>query len=246
MDLEDLSLKAHSLLRKAGLAQVSTPVVVGTILLGLVLFLAGLWHFWPRAHADFSSAQAVASQGAGSGFRAASGSSAAGATEALDETEIMVDVEGAVQAPGLYALAPDARIGDAVEAAGGMLEDALPGSINLAQKLADGDQVYIPNVQDQESAGALASSMETSGATHGTTSVAPDMSNAPKNAADKVNINTASAEELQQLSGIGPSLSQRIVEHRQSKGRFLSIDDLKSVSGIGDAKFASIKDKICV
>lgn len=222
MDREEFSLKATSLLRKAGLAQVPRAAVAGLLIAGIALVLIGIWHFWPRANADFTAPAASSSSNTGDSKNVA------------DETasSMKIDVEGAVVRPGLYDLPADARVGDAVEAAGGLTEDAASGGINLAQKLADGEQVFVPSVEEQlnaEAAGPVAA-----------------QPNAQQGAADKININTASADELQQLNGVGPALSQRIVEHRQSKGRFASVEDLKNVSGIGDAKFASLKDKICV
>ena len=223
MDIEELSLKAHSLLRRAGLAELPRPILVGTVLIALALVLFAVWHFWPKAHADFVMTTASASQEASS---ASTSSSAA----APDAGEIVVDIEGAVNAPGLYSLAADARVGDAIQAAGGLAANAQPGAANLAQRLADGEQVIIPTVEEaQDTAQTGAGSMGTSSRKEG-----------------KININTASAEELQKLSGVGPALSERIVDYRESKGRFSSIEDLKNVSGIGETRFENLKDKICV
>lgn len=148
--------------------------------------------------------------------------------------EIKVDVEGAVINPGLYTMVSDARIGDAIEAAGGLASDAASGAINLAQLLSDGDQVYVPTEKEASEASMTAAA---AGQAPSTTQ---------QGATGKININTASAQELQQLDGIGPALSQRIVEHREAHGRFQSIDDLKRVPGIGEAKYAGIKDSICL
>ncbi|MFR7755764.1 MAG: helix-hairpin-helix domain-containing protein, partial [Bacteroidales bacterium] len=135
-------------------------------------------------------------------------------------------IEGAVAMPGLYTLPADSRVGDAIQAAGGLAADARPGAANLAQKLADGEQVVIPSQADAEQA-------------------AQDTSSSAKKGG-KININTASATELQKLSGVGPALSERIVEYRESKGHFSSIEDLQNVSGIGETRFANLRDKICV
>lgn len=131
---------------------------------------------------------------------------------------------------GLYALPADSRVGDAIQAAGGLAADAQLGAANLAQKLSDGEQVIIPAIEDAQEAtpgntGVTESSMRTDG---------------------KININTAGAEELQELSGVGPALSERIIAYREANGRFARIEDLQNVSGIGETRFANLKDKICV
>lgn len=223
MDAEELSLKAHSLLRRAGLAELPRPVLVGTLIIALALVLLATWHFWPRADADFIATTANASQQASV--------ASAGNPAAMQEAgEIVVDVEGAVSAPGLYALPADSRVGDAIQAAGGLAADAQLGAANLAQKLSDGEQVIIPAIEDAQEAtsgntGVTESSMRTDG---------------------KININTAGAEELQELSGVGPALSERIIAYREANGRFARIEDLQNVSGIGETRFANLKDKICV
>ncbi len=223
MDAEELSLKAHSLLRRAGLAELPRPVLVGTFIIALALVLVGIWHFWPKANADFVATNASPPQ-------EASGSAAS--ESAMTQASIVVDVEGAVNAPGLYTLPADARVGEAIQAAGGLAANALPGAANLAQKLADGEQVTIPTIeQAQDGEQPNTSSSKTGSSTK-------------KEA--KININTAGAEELQELSGVGPALSERIIAYREANGRFARIEDLQNVSGIGETRFANLKDKICV
>lgn len=225
MDVEELSLKAHSLLRRAGLASLPRPILVGTAIIALALVLFAVWHFWPKANADFIATAASASQ-----RTSETPSGSAAATQEADQ--IVVDVEGAVNAPGLYTLPADARVGEAIQAAGGLAANAQPGAANLAQKLADGEQVIIPTIEQTQDA-------EQTSASSGKTG-----SSANKEA--KININTASAEELQELSGVGPALSERIVDYREANGRFAKIEDLQNVSGIGETRFANLKDKICV
>lgn len=216
MDIDDMSVRASSLLRRAGLAHVSRLALVGTAIIGLALVLVGAWHFWPRANADFV---ATVEQAGEQEIPMTSDS-------ASSQADIVVDIEGAVAMPGLYTLPADSRVGDAIQAAGGLAADARPGAANLAQKLADGEQVVIPSQADAEQA-------------------AQDTSSSAKKGG-KININTASATELQKLSGVGPALSERIVEYRESKGHFSSIEDLQNVSGIGETRFANLRDKICV
>lgn len=220
MNTEETKLRAHSLLRQAGLAELPRPVLAGILIIGLALVLVGIWQFWPRANADYI---ATANQEQKT-------SDVSAQQAASTQVDIVIDVEGAVNAPGLYTLAADSRVGEAIEAAGGFAADAQPGATNLAQKLSDGEQIFIPTIE------------ETQGATDAASKAATPSSKQN----GKININTANAEELQELSGVGPALSGRIIDYRESKGRFSSIEDLKEVSGIGETRFENLKDKICV
>lgn len=220
MDIEEMKLRAHSLLRQAGLAELPRSVLIGILIIGLVLILVGIWQFWPRANADYVVTTNQEQETPDANVQ----------QTASAQAEIVIDVEGAVNAPGLYALAADSRAGEAIEAAGGFAADAQPGAINLAQKLSDGEQIIVPTIEEAQDATNTVSKAIT-----------------PSSRQDgKININTASAEELQELSGVGPALSGRIIDYRESKGRFSSIEDLKEVSGIGDTRFENLKDKICV
>lgn len=123
--------------------------------------------------------------------------------------EIMVHVTGAVVAPGVYALARGARIMDAISAAQGALESADIDSINLAAILVDGQRIHVP-------------------------SSIPDPPQGTEPSDPRLDLNTATARELESLPGIGPVLAARIVEYRRLNGRFASLEDLKKVSGVGD------------
>ena len=245
MDVDDVSLRARSLLRQAGLANVPKPALIGVLTLGLFVLLFGVWHFWPRANEDFSTALAVQSQSSSTSFKASAststsvggGGDGAGSVQ-VASGKIVVDVEGAVEHPGLVELESGSRVGDAVQAAGGLSQDAVAASVNLAQRLEDGEQIVIAREGEAQDSGQ--------GTAFGAASGGAAFSQGAKSASSKININTASAEELQQLSGIGPSLSERIVEYRQNNGLFSRVEDLQNVSGIGETRFASIKDKICV
>ena len=137
--------------------------------------------------------------------------------------------------PGLYELLAGSRVGDAIEAAGGMTKKAARGAVNLAALVEDGQQVVVPKKGGDSGGGAAPQSS-------GSASVLGSSTDA----SSKVNINTASAAQLQQLPGIGELLSQRIVDYRQANGSFASVDDLAKVSGIGDTRLASIRNLICV
>ena len=156
-------------------------------------------------------------------------------SKAFAETEVYVDVDGAVARPGVYRLKDGARVSQAIDAAGGLTAEADVTGLNRASKVTDGQKIYVPTVGEQQAAlaagGAEGGAATVSGA--GTSS-------------GLVNINTASAAELQTLSGIGPSMAQSIIDERTQNGAFASVDDLMRVSGIGEKKLAKIKDCICV
>lgn len=142
---------------------------------------------------------------------------------------IAVHVSGAVAAPGVYELEEGARVADAVELAGGFLEGAAENALNLARVLKDGEQVVVPTAEEHA---AQQAAVESAG---GTASLG-----------GKVNINTASAEQLDTLPGVGESTAQKIIADREANGPFSSPEDLKRVSGIGDKKYAELADLITV
>lgn len=150
------------------------------------------------------------------------------------EETIVVDVAGAVRKPMVVELEQGSRVRDAVEAAGGLAEDADEASVNQAAKLVDGQQVRIPHVGEAVTQGASTGS--DAGSTSGVAS----------HAGGAVNINTAGIEELDELPGVGPATAQAIVEDREANGPFSSIEDLMRVSGIGEKKFENLKADICV
>ncbi len=147
---------------------------------------------------------------------------------------LCIHVDGAVEAPGVYYLDAGSRIVDAVEAAGGLKEGAATEAVNLAQVLEDGQQVLIPTPGD---AAALPPAPASAGAR---------AAGADAGRAVLVNINTATAEELVTLNGIGEATAEKIIADREANGPFPAIEDLKRVSGIGDKKFEALRDAICV
>ena len=138
------------------------------------------------------------------------------------EPEIFVDVTGAVNKPGVYTLTGKSRVIDAIKAAGDSAPGADLSTINLARIVNDGEQIYVDSTVIN-SAGVRVSKSVHSG---------------------PININRATAHQLDALDGIGPVIAQRIVEYRKINGSFTTIDDLQKVSGIGAAKFAQIKAKV--
>lgn len=155
--------------------------------------------------------------------------------KASAELEVYVDVDGAVVSPGVYRLKDGARVAQAIDAAGGLTAEADVTGLNRASKITDGQKIYVPTVGEQQAAAAVDGAESGAATTPGAGS-----------SSGLVNINTASAAELQTLSGIGPSMAQSIIDERTKNGAFASVDDLMRVSGIGEKKLAKIKDGICV
>lgn len=137
---------------------------------------------------------------------------------------LLVHVVGAVHRPGIVELTPGQRIVDAIEAAGGATDDALLIHINLARVVDDGEQIIVPDESMVDPALGLTVDADSG----------------------LVNLNTASAEELQSLPGIGPALASRILERKQSLGRFQNVEDLLDVSGIGPKVFADLRELVTV
>tara|TARA_Y100000114_G_scaffold153581_1_gene173829 strand:- start:4801 stop:5379 length:579 start_codon:yes stop_codon:yes gene_type:complete len=144
-------------------------------------------------------------------------------TVATASTSLYVHVSGAVNAPGLYVLHADARVVDAVAAAGGLAEDAEAAGVNLARPVSDGEQVIVPRVGEAPAAGP-----------------------AGVTADGRVNLNSADEGALDTLPGVGPAIAGRIIEWREANGRFASVDDLLSVSGIGPKMLESLRDLVTV
>lgn len=146
---------------------------------------------------------------------------------------VTVHAAGALVRPGLYILPAEARVADAVAAAGGPSPEADLDQLNLATRVGDGDRVYVPR-KGEAPAGAASPTVAGGGATIGSTR------------AQLLDLNAATAEELETLPGVGPSLARAIVEHRTRNGRFRTLDDLVDVPGIGPAKLAALRPLVRV
>jgi len=148
--------------------------------------------------------------------------------EAPKNQIIVVDVKGAVKNPGVYRMNIGERVVDVLEKAGGLTAQADKKQVNLAKKLADEMVIYIPKVGE-----TLPENMN------------PVTANGDAGGG-KININTATEQELQQISGIGPSKAKAIIEYREKNGSFQTIEDLDKVSGIGEKTLEHMKDQITV
>lgn len=166
----------------------------------------------------------------------AAGSSAAngGSSGATKKgAHVTVHVAGAVAKPGVYDLAGGARVIDAIEAAGGGAPDADLNRLNLAAKVADGQRVLVQRVGEAAPAGSASAG----GSGSGGGSADPS---------GLVNLNSATQAELEALPGIGPSLAGSIITERERRGGFRSVNELRDVRGIGEKRFADLKDKVTI
>lgn len=167
--------------------------------------------------------------------------------------KIIVHVSGAVNKEGIVELEENSRIADAISQAEGLKENADTKNINLAFKLEDGMKIYIPTIEESQKANEQNQKEnvidETSKYVTSSGGVIQEQQtneNVDAKKSEKININTATQTELETLPGIGPSTSLKIVNYREENGKFKSIEEIKEVSGIGDAKYENIKDLICV
>lgn len=139
---------------------------------------------------------------------------------------LYVHVLGEVVHPGLYILDPDARLVDALAAAGGTLDTADLKAVNLARQLSDGEQIIVPVQGEQTGDGA-----------------APESA---MGADGKIDLNSATQADLETLPRIGPAIAQRILDWREENGRFRAVEDLMAVPGIGEKLLAGVQDKVRV
>lgn len=223
------SERVRALLERAGLGGLQPRTQRAVLVLAALVIAFGVWRFWPSAPApevSFTEAE--------TGDQQAEGAEEAPEGEAAPDeaTSVVVHVVGAVLHPGVYSLPCGSRVVDAVDAAGGALGNAALGSLNLARILADGEQVYVFTT-DEAAAGVVTPMAPAGGASSGSAS-----------ASGLVDLNTATAQELDTLPGVGPSTAEKIVNDREANGPFTAPEDLMRVPGIGAKKFDALKDLV--
>ena len=193
----------------------------------------------PQVVAPSQSGSALGRSGpTGSVFASSSTASGGGGPPA---TTVTVHVVGQVERPGVFAMPAGSRVGDAVAKAGAR-KGADLAAINLARPLVDGEQIYVPRPGEVVPGGAAGAgpAAGASGAGAGAGAAGPGGSGGP------VNLNSATAAQLEELPGVGPVLAQRIIDWRTEHGRFASVDELGEVSGIGEKIFAALQPKVTV
>jgi len=203
----------------------------GAIAVGIAVVVAavitGLWLLTQRPHAVPVAASGAALSAAPTPVGTGVTSSAATPTTSpatTSSTLLVVDVAGKVHRPGLYRLPDGARVDDAIRAAGGALHGVDLSSLNLAARVADGQQILVGHPGAGGAGGTPAGG-------------AGD----PSGPAAPVSLNAATLEQLETLPGIGPVLAQNIIDWRTANGGFASVDQLTEVSGIGDVTFAELQ-----
>ena len=145
-----------------------------------------------------------------------------------NDDRIGVYISGEVKNTGVYYLKKDSRITDLINICGGLTEEADVSKINPAQKLNDSDKIIIPKKEENLNTESI-----------------EDTNESDINVQEKININTATKDELTSLNGIGEATANKIINYR-NKNKFKEIEDIMNVPGIGEAKFNNIKDYICV
>ena len=158
-----------------------------------------------------------------------------------EENEVIIHIIGSVKNPGIVRLKEGSRIEDAIEAAGGLTENADISRVNLAYVVDDGTKIKIPSSQEED-----IGDEEIIGSGSGENIIIEENTTSSNKSSQTININKATETELQTLPGIGASLASRIIEYRSQNGKFGSIEEIKNVNGIGDSKFENIKDLISV
>lgn len=212
-------------------------LIVGAIV-GVIFFLQ------KNDHSNSSEANTLMSEqeNSSSSFSSAASSSSsvsqASSYSSSQNKEVTCDISGAVKHQGIYTLKNGARLQELIEAAGGLKSNAQLKAINRALTLKDQDKIHIPYKGEKVDPATTVSG--------NSTSEKNDASSSSSSDGEKININTASAADLQKLNGIGEKRAEQIIAYREQNGDFKKIEDLMQVSGIGEKTFAALKDQLAI
>lgn len=213
--------------------------VVALSVLLLVAAVFAAQHFWTGRSQSVRAPEVVrAAAPFGDGGRGEEGQTAApGGTAGMAGTvgpEIVVDVSGKVREPGIRRLPAGSRVADALKAAGGVRPGTNTDALNRARFLVDGEQVVV--------GGPVAAAPGAGGPVGA--GAAGSLAGGPVGAAAPVSLNTATVDQLDTLPGVGPVLAQHILDYRTQHGGFRSVDELREVNGIGDRRFADLRNLV--
>ncbi|MHB1018200.1 MAG: ComEA family DNA-binding protein [Coriobacteriia bacterium] len=222
--------RVQDLLARAGLERLPPRARTGVACAVALVLAVAVWRFWPAAPAPEIAFDEVAEAGE------AEVDGSAETTEVAPAVAV-VHVAGAVLCPGVYSLPVGARVSDAVAAAGGALGSAAPDAVNLARIVADGERIYIPT---QEEAEGAPGEVGTAGSWSG------EPTAGGVSADGTIDVNRATAAELEELPGVGPATAQKIIDDRETNGPFTKPEDLMRVPGIGAKKFEAMREQVSV
>ena len=212
--------------------EIGRSQLLAYVLAAIVVVVLGIRFMQSQGQASAPKAAVAPEQPAGT--------TAGGGTVRIERKDArgqLVHVAGAVRRPGVYRLAAGARVEDAVRRAGGARPGADVNAINLAAKVADGQQVVVPARAPTAPAASGSGPSADAGAAAGAAAAGP-VTGAP------VSLNSATAEQLDTLAGVGPATASKIIEYRTQNGGFRSVDDLAQVPGIGPKRMESLRGQV--
>jgi competence protein ComEA len=215
-----------------------SQLVLGALALAVVVALGVRWMQGQAARGGAAGTAGAAGAGAGD-VGGAGADPPAVRLEPARRGRALVHVAGAVRRPGVYRLADGARVQDAVRRAGGATSRANTGAINLAARVADGQQVVVPRRVVAPGGGAA-----TGGADGGDAAGGAANDAAGGAAAAPISLSTATVEQLDTLDGVGPATARKILDWRRQHGGFRSVDDLGQVPGIGPKRLAALRERV--
>lgn len=222
------------------------PAALALVVVGILAVVVAAVLFVRGAPADIGPVAFPSSAGPTAPTAKPTGGSTV-RSSAAESTTLVISVVGLVRRPGLVKLPPQARVADAITAAGGARPGADLLSLNLARPLHDGDQIIVGLSGDGNRAALRSAVIGVDDApVTGQGGPAPRTGSASNTPAGKVNLNTATEAELDALPGVGPVTAAAIIEWRNRNGRFASVDQLAEVDGIGPGRLAKLRDRVVV